>query len=131
MSRVAASAHVGFIHVSSGFNLSPQAMNIIMKRHSFGGRVGFDDFVGCCTKLRALTGERPPKMKQNTCVWLVENESVQKGQRLFFNSCFSDQFRRRDQQQTGTALFQYDDVSGHDLYVQCSLEETISGAFSS
>ncbi|XP_040020610.1 sorcin [Gasterosteus aculeatus] len=58
-----------------GFNLSPQAMNIIMKRHSFGGRVGFDDFVGCCTKLRALT----------------------------------DQFRRRDQQQTGTALFQYDD----------------------
>uniref|UniRef100_A0A8C2X2H5 EF-hand domain-containing protein n=1 Tax=Cyclopterus lumpus TaxID=8103 RepID=A0A8C2X2H5_CYCLU len=42
---------------SMGFNLSPQAMNIIMNRHSFNGRIGFDDFVGCCTKLRALTDQ--------------------------------------------------------------------------
>ncbi|KAK9514378.1 hypothetical protein VZT92_027850 [Zoarces viviparus] len=60
---------------SMGFNLSPQAMNIVMKRHSCEGRIAFDDFVGCCTKLRALT----------------------------------DQFRRRDQRQTGAATFQYDD----------------------
>ncbi|XP_054476934.1 sorcin [Anoplopoma fimbria] len=40
-----------------GFNLSPQAFTIVMKRHSLAGRVVFDDFVGCCTKLRALTDQ--------------------------------------------------------------------------
>ncbi|XP_056261982.1 sorcin-like isoform X2 [Pseudoliparis swirei] len=42
---------------SMGFNLSPQAMSIIMNRHSVNGRIGFDEFVGCCTKLRALTDQ--------------------------------------------------------------------------
>lgn len=38
-----------------GYNLSPQAMNIIMKRYSTHGRIAFDDFVSCCVRLRALT----------------------------------------------------------------------------
>ncbi|XP_056902222.1 sorcin isoform X1 [Takifugu flavidus] len=40
---------------SLGYNLSPQAMNVIMKRFSTGGRITFDDFITCCVKLRALT----------------------------------------------------------------------------
>ncbi|KAA8579064.1 hypothetical protein FQN60_017427 [Etheostoma spectabile] len=40
-----------------GYNLSPQAMNIIMKRFSSQGRITFDDFVSCCVKLRALTDQ--------------------------------------------------------------------------
>uniref|UniRef100_A0A8C9Z446 EF-hand domain-containing protein n=1 Tax=Sander lucioperca TaxID=283035 RepID=A0A8C9Z446_SANLU len=42
---------------SMGYNLSPQAMNIIMKRFSSHGRITFDDFVSCCVKLRALTDQ--------------------------------------------------------------------------
>ncbi|TKS82693.1 Sorcin [Collichthys lucidus] len=38
-----------------GFNLSPQAMNIVMKRYSNNGRIGFDDFMSCCIRLRGLT----------------------------------------------------------------------------
>uniref|UniRef100_A0A3B3CRG5 Sorcin n=1 Tax=Oryzias melastigma TaxID=30732 RepID=A0A3B3CRG5_ORYME len=60
-----------------GYNLSPQAMNCIMKRYSNHGRIPFDDFVSCSVRLRALT----------------------------------DHFRRRDTNQSGNALFQYDDVS--------------------
>lgn len=41
----------------AGYNLSPQAMNVIMKRFSTNGRIAFDDFITCCVKLRALTGE--------------------------------------------------------------------------
>ncbi|XP_036930263.1 sorcin isoform X1 [Acanthopagrus latus] len=40
-----------------GFNLSPQAMNVIMRRHSTNGRIAFDDFISCCVKLRALTSQ--------------------------------------------------------------------------
>lgn len=43
--------------LSSGFNLSPQAMNVVMRRFSVGGRIAFDDFISACIKLRALTGE--------------------------------------------------------------------------
>uniref|UniRef100_H3CLV4 EF-hand domain-containing protein n=2 Tax=Tetraodon nigroviridis TaxID=99883 RepID=H3CLV4_TETNG len=38
-----------------GYNLSPQATNVIMKRFSTSGRIAFDDFITCCVKLRALT----------------------------------------------------------------------------
>lgn len=41
---------------SFGYNLSPQALNIIVKRYSDSGRIGFDDFVGCNVRLRGLTG---------------------------------------------------------------------------
>lgn len=42
---------------SMGYNLSPQALNIIMKRYSINNRITFDDFVSCCIKLRALTDQ--------------------------------------------------------------------------
>nr|XP_046255555.1 sorcin-like [Scatophagus argus] len=42
---------------SMGYNLSPQAMNIIMKRYSTNSRIAFDDFMSCCVKLRALTDQ--------------------------------------------------------------------------
>lgn len=32
-------------------------MNCIMQRYSNRGRIPFDDFVSCCVRLRALTGE--------------------------------------------------------------------------
>ncbi|XP_077382450.1 sorcin [Festucalex cinctus] len=40
---------------SLGYNLSPNAMNMIMKRYSINGRIPFDDFVSCCVRLRGLT----------------------------------------------------------------------------
>ncbi|XP_043972969.1 sorcin-like [Gambusia affinis] len=40
-----------------GYNLSPQAMNCIMKRYSNHGRIPFDEFVSCCVRLRALTDQ--------------------------------------------------------------------------
>lgn len=42
--------------VLSGYRVSPQALNGILKRYNRGGRVYFDDYVACCVKLRALTG---------------------------------------------------------------------------
>ncbi|XP_039593344.1 sorcin isoform X1 [Polypterus senegalus] len=38
-----------------GFRLSPQAMNIIVKRYSLNGKIGFDDYMACCIRLRTLT----------------------------------------------------------------------------
>lgn len=61
--------------VSFGYNLSPQAHGVLLRRYSTDGKVKFDDFVALCVRLRALT----------------------------------DQFRRRDTQQNGSATFQYDD----------------------
>lgn len=40
-----------------GFRLSPQAVNSIAKRYSTNGKITFDDYIACCVKLRALTGE--------------------------------------------------------------------------
>ncbi|XP_026228777.1 sorcin [Anabas testudineus] len=40
-----------------GYNLSPQAMNCIMKRYSVNNRIPFDEFVSCCVRLRALTDQ--------------------------------------------------------------------------
>lgn len=41
---------------SFGYNLSPQALAIIVQRYSTNGRIGFDDFVALSVKLRAITG---------------------------------------------------------------------------
>ena len=41
---------------SFGYRLHPNTINILVHRFSDGGRIGFDDFVSCCVKLRALTG---------------------------------------------------------------------------
>lgn len=38
-----------------GYRLSPQALNVIVKRYSTHGRITFDDYIACCVKLRALT----------------------------------------------------------------------------
>lgn len=38
-----------------GYNLTPQALNIIVKRYSDNGRIKFDDFVAAATRLRILT----------------------------------------------------------------------------
>ncbi|XP_068615890.1 sorcin-like [Brachionichthys hirsutus] len=38
-----------------GYNLSPQALGVVMKRYSTNGKVGFDDFMSCSIKLRGLT----------------------------------------------------------------------------
>ena len=40
-----------------GYNLSPQAMGVLVKRYSTDGRVPFDNFVALCVRLRALTCE--------------------------------------------------------------------------
>ena len=40
----------------SGYRLSPQALNIIVKRYATNARISFDDFVACCVRLKALTG---------------------------------------------------------------------------
>lgn len=40
---------------SWGYNLTPQALNIIVKRYSDSGRIKFDDFVSCAMRLRMLT----------------------------------------------------------------------------
>ncbi|KAM3873526.1 sorcin [Diretmus argenteus] len=40
---------------SMGYNLSPNALNIIVRRYSFQGRIPFDEYVACCIKLRSLT----------------------------------------------------------------------------
>ncbi|KAI8505063.1 hypothetical protein Bbelb_171720 [Branchiostoma belcheri] len=40
---------------SWGYNLSPQALNVIVKRYSDNGRISFDDFVACAVRLRLLT----------------------------------------------------------------------------
>ena len=41
--------------VSWGYNLSAQALNIIIKRYSDNGRIKFDDFVSAAIRLRMLT----------------------------------------------------------------------------
>jgi len=38
-----------------GYRVSPQALNVIIRRYSKNGRVYFDDYVACCVKLRTLT----------------------------------------------------------------------------
>ncbi|XP_034466701.1 sorcin [Hippoglossus hippoglossus] len=42
---------------SFGYSLSPQALNIIMKRYSLNGRITFDEFLSCCIRLRILTDQ--------------------------------------------------------------------------
>jgi len=40
---------------SWGYNLTPQALNIIVQRYTVTGRIKFDDFVSCAIRLRMLT----------------------------------------------------------------------------
>jgi len=43
--------------VTFGYNLSPQAMGVLLRRYSVDGRVKFDSFVALCVRLKALTSE--------------------------------------------------------------------------
>ena len=43
--------------VSFGYNLSPQALSVIMKRYANGGKIAFDSFVGLCVRLRLITSK--------------------------------------------------------------------------
>lgn len=40
-----------------GYRLSPNALNVIVKRYSTDSRITFDDFVACCVRMRALTDQ--------------------------------------------------------------------------
>ncbi|EDV26753.1 uncharacterized protein TRIADDRAFT_22435, partial [Trichoplax adhaerens] len=40
---------------SFGYRLSPQALNIMVKRYSDNGRIAFDNFISCITRLKTLT----------------------------------------------------------------------------
>lgn len=40
-----------------GYNLSPQAIGCVLRRYSTDGKISFDDFVSCVTKLRSMTSE--------------------------------------------------------------------------
>merc|ERR550532_865803 len=41
--------------VSEGYQLSPQALNILVKRYAHDGEISFDDFVGLAEKLKIVT----------------------------------------------------------------------------
>jgi hypothetical protein len=55
----------------TGYRLSPQAMNCIIKRFSSQGKITFDDYVACCVKLRTLTGEWTVSITCPLSVWLL------------------------------------------------------------
>ena len=42
---------------SFGYNLSPQALNVLEKRYAVGGKIAFDSFVGLCVRLRLITSK--------------------------------------------------------------------------
>ena len=43
--------------VTFGYNLSPQAQGVMLRRYSNQGRVPFDAFVALCVRLRILTSK--------------------------------------------------------------------------
>lgn len=55
----------------TGYRLSPQAMNCIIKRFSSQGKITFDDYVACCVKLRTLTGEWTVLITCPLSLWLL------------------------------------------------------------
>ncbi|KAM4600766.1 sorcin isoform 2-T2 [Polymixia lowei] len=60
---------------SMGYKLSPQAMNIIVKRYSTHGRIVFDDYVACCIKLRTLSNlfQRRDTNRQGTALFQYDD----------------------------------------------------------
>jgi hypothetical protein len=40
-----------------GYRLSPQAFQILVARYGVNEKIGFDDFISCCIKLRILTDQ--------------------------------------------------------------------------
>lgn len=116
----------------SGYRVSPQALNAIIKRYNKGGRIFFDDYVACCVKLRALTGKTQSRDQWRTeitqllCVACGFSSTWNPRRHLWSVvtfRCFieivlwafalpvTDNFRRRDTMHQGSVNFQYDDVS--------------------
>ena len=42
---------------SFGYNLTPQAIGVALRRYSTDGKIPFDNFIALCVCLRSLTGE--------------------------------------------------------------------------
>lgn len=42
---------------SFGYNLSEQALVIMVRRYAVAGKITFDNFVGLCVKLRSVTSK--------------------------------------------------------------------------
>ena len=79
-----------------GYRLTPQTLAVLNSRYSSNGKVGFDDFVALCIKLRALTCEY--KYLYAAIIFLTH-----------LSLCLAH-FQARDTMRNGTATFQYDDV---------------------
>ncbi|XP_060937618.1 sorcin [Limanda limanda] len=63
---------------SFGYGLSPQALNIIMKRYSLNGRITFDEFLSCCIRLRILTDQfRRRDTTQTGCAAFQYDDFIQ------------------------------------------------------
>ncbi|XP_077978472.1 grancalcin-like [Glandiceps talaboti] len=61
---------------SFGYNLSPQAFQVLLKRYAkAGGFVTFDDFVALCVRLRALSDafKRRDQMKNGTATFQYDD----------------------------------------------------------
>ena len=43
---------------SFGYNLSPQALGVIIRRYSVQGKISFDAFVALCVRIKSLTGKQ-------------------------------------------------------------------------
>lgn len=42
---------------SFGYNLSPQAMGVMLRRYSIDGKVSYDNFIALCIRIRSLTSK--------------------------------------------------------------------------
>lgn len=92
--------------VNTGYRVSPQALNVIIKRYNKGGRIFFDDYVACCVKLRALTGTKTHRQSGGFFQPVAPGHVSER----VMSFPVPDSFRQRDSMQQGCVNFQYDDV---------------------
>lgn len=59
------------IMILLGYRLSPQALNVMVKRYSLNNRISFDDFVACCVRLRALTGKKRRDIARKKIIFIL------------------------------------------------------------
>ena len=83
--------------LSFGYRLQPNTIAVLMNRFSDNGRIGFDDFVSCCVKLRALTGRVIHYYYYYLLLFVI----------------VAAHFQARDRARNGTATFAFDDVREH------------------
>lgn len=94
----------------SGYHISPDTLNIIIKRYNKRGSIYFDDYVACCVKLQAHTGNDATQVHWNAsippfslCFFLLT--------RCLFPFPVTANFKRKDIMNQGSATFKYDEVS--------------------